>query len=259
MFSMSCRLRLCKSTIAMSYAYAGQHRLTCGELIPWPRWLDCNSSSKSSLYATYNLIEKRALGWTPAGSETNWCDLHVQRRHDLQPQKRVWPPATKRVWRHKEGMTSSHKDGTDLSPNINVTPTTLWVVNALTTHTSWRQVVRFESLMLVFWRIDGCAIGQMLVWVVNAKVQSDDWVVNFKAWVVNYTWYNIQRDIILELRNLRHTNKVSFPATFMMSSKLIIPLLYLETNVNITVDININLIQIMVRTYAYQPWTKLYH
>ena len=31
-----------------------------------------------------------------------------------------------------------------------ITPTTLWVVNALTTHTPWRQVVRFESLMLVF-------------------------------------------------------------------------------------------------------------
>ena len=32
-----------------------------------------------------------------------------------------------------------------------VTPTTLLVVNAFTTNTSWRNVVRFESLMLVFW------------------------------------------------------------------------------------------------------------
>ena len=25
---------------------------------------------------------------------------------------------------------------------------------------------------------------------------------NLKSWVVNYTWYNIQTDIILEIRNL---------------------------------------------------------
>ena len=41
-----------------------------------------------------------------------------------------------------------------------------------------------------------------LVRVVNAKTQSDEWVVNFKSWVVNYTWHDIQTDIILELINL---------------------------------------------------------
>ena len=37
--------------------------------------------------------------------------------------------------------------------------------------------------------------------MVNPETQSDEWVVNFKSWVVNYTCYNIQTDIILELSN----------------------------------------------------------
>ena len=38
--------------------------------------------------------------------------------------------------------------------------------------------------------------------MVNSETQSDEWKVNFKSWVVNFTWCNIQTDIILELNNL---------------------------------------------------------
>ena len=111
--------------------------------------------------------------------------------------------------------------------------------------------------------IDGCVIAQMLVvywfqniihcaemyiqtrifillfelvWVVNAKTQLEEWVVNYKSWVVNYTWYNIHN---YGTKKLRNTNKVSFSANFRMSSKLIIPSMYLEDNVSIKVEINI--------------------
>ena len=41
-----------------------------------------------------------------------------------------------------------------------------------------------------------------LVWVVNAKRQSDVWVVHFKSCVVNDICYDIQADIMFELINL---------------------------------------------------------
>ena len=77
--------------------------------------------------------------------------------------------------------------------------------------------------------IDGCVIGHMLVvswfciqtrifilsfglvWVVNAKTQSDEWMVKLKSWVVNYTWHNIQTDIIL--RNLQIQIRCQFQLT----------------------------------------------
>ena len=62
--------------------------------------------------------------------------------------------------------------------------------------------------------------------MVNPETQSDEWVVNFKSWVVNYTWYDIQTEILLELSILEmQILRVSFSANFRMSSKLIIPLM----------------------------------
>ena len=40
----------------------------------------------------------------------------------------------------------------------------------------------------------------------KSREQSDEWVVNYKSWVVNYTWHNIQTDIILELKNFKIQN-----------------------------------------------------
>ena len=47
---------------------------------------------------------------------------------------------------------------------------------------------------------DKCLFERL--WVVNPETQSDEWVVKFKSWVVNHTWYNIKTDTILELSSL---------------------------------------------------------
>ena len=49
--------------------------------------------------------------------------------------------------------------------------------------------------------------------MVNAKTQSDEWVVNFKSWVINYTWYDIPSHMIFKLINLEIQIRCYFQLT----------------------------------------------
>ena len=71
-----------------------------------------------------------------------------------------------------------------------------WVVNSETQSDEW--VVNSET------QSDEWVVNpetQSDEWVVNSETQSDEWVVNVKSWL-NYTWNNIQTDIILQISNL---------------------------------------------------------